>query len=772
MTDVATGTSGILRVTAVVSAQSAADLWWDVTWALYLIENKQNSTYNNKGVPASVSVQGVGVVWSGSFTFDWRPAGLQTTLIASGTTRVNAPPSGSGAGLGNVTGSIGATNTSGAGGPTSVTQVLTLPTLNLPPDKPTSVTATRSSDTLINLSWVRNPGSNKPYTGQSVWVSVDGAAPVLAANVAAAATSYAYTASANHRYEFTVRASNGAGTTASDPSNVIVTTPAPLASLTAALVSPGTIRLTLSARPTPHTSAQVVITETHDGGVTWNAKATIPVASLPTSGTYTWDDTSAETGGSIQYRAVVETTAGTQGTLSSTPKLTNVLVLNTPPEAPTGLSPAGNVDATQPIMFEWTHNPSSDGASQSSRRIEISTDGGTTQTLIVAGDSTLPSYEWEPDLNAFTAGQTILYRVATAGSQPGTYGAWSDWQPITLYGSLAVTLLEDMPPEVHGGGPLPVAWSASPTWGDADQTQYRVTMVDDLNGQIVYDSGLVASTDEGTLIPSNVHRDGHAYTVTVFLVDNHNIVSVGASRVVTMDYLEPGPVQVTFEYDDEGTGQLVFSPEFSPESSSPFDDTVAWSLERSVDEGQTWVLVAMTNGDYPATDPLPMLNRASLYRTVGYTELGVAGPPTVVEVPAEVVRSRWGWLNFEDDPTRFIRFGWGQTIDVTAGRDSTSVAIEGVPYPRPLWGEGITEQFSVSTTLMWGGNLPAALATSTDVDVREFFKDAQQRCIFRDGSGTWIKARVHSLKVAQPPAVDPSQPHVAAATFTVERVAL
>lgn len=640
-----------------------------------------------------------------------------------------------------------------------------LPTIILPPVAPSAVTATRNSDTSIGLAWTPNPASGKPYSGQTIKVSIDGADPVLVANVPAAAASYTYTASANHKYVFTVTASNAAGSTTSANSNVIITTPDPLASLSAALVTSGTIRLTLPVRPTPHTDAQVVITETHDGGVTWNAKTTIAMSSLSATVPTTWDDTAAQTSGTVQYRAVVRTTSGTQGTLSSTYATSNTLVLNTPPNAPTNLTPSGPVDASNTLRLAWAHSPSSDGASQSSRRIQYSTDGGATQTTIVSGNTTTGYYDWTPTLGSFSAGQTILWRVATAGSVPGTYGAWSAWQSLTLYGSLAAVLAAGNPPTSHAGGPLPVHWTSSPTWGTATQAQYRVTMVDLTNNQTVFDTGLVAGTEQAVDIPSSVQVNNRNYRVTVTLVDNHTVTSQPATRDVHTDYLAPGPVLLDWFYDDE-TGSLIVSPTFSAESSSPFDDTHEWALERSLD-GVTWERVGSVVGENPITDVLVRLGVDSQYRGVPTTSLGIAGDPESVTVPAADVRSRWGWLNYGDHNLKRVRFGWSQTVDVVSGRASESYDIEGLEFPAAVFGNTQSEKISISGKLL-SGTMPAELATSTAAEMIEAQKKAGV-VMFRDARGSWWPGRLTDMKVS-PLRQKTGQPDEAPVSFNVERV--
>lgn len=640
-----------------------------------------------------------------------------------------------------------------------------LPTIILKPNAPTSVVATRNSDTSIGLAWTPNPASGKPYSGQSVMVSIDGAAPVLVANVTAVTASYTYTASANHKYIFTVVASNAAGSTTSANSNIIITTPDPLSSLSAALVTSGTIRLTLPVRPTPHTDAQLVITETHDGGTTWNAKTTIAASSLSTTTPTTWDDTAAQTGGTVQYRAIVRTTSGTQGVLSSSAAVSNILVLNTPPNAPTNLSPSGPVDASLPLRLAWAHNPSSDGASQSSRRIQYSTDGGSTQTTIASGNTTTGYYDWSPVLGSFAAGQTILWRVATAGSVPGTYGAWSAWQSLTLYGSLAVVLAAGNPPTSHAGGPLPVQWTSSPTWGAATQAQYRVTMVDLANNQTVFDTGMVAGLEQSVSIPSNVQANNRNYRVTVTLVDNHIITSQPATRDVHTDYLAPGPVALDWFYDDE-TGSLVVSPTFSDETSSAFDDTHEWALERSLD-GTSWARVGSVVGPNPITDVLVRLGMDSYYRGVPTTTLGVSGDADEHTVPAADVTSRWGWINYGDHNQQRVRFGWSQTVEVASGRASESYDIEGMQYPVAVFGGNRSRKMSVSGKLL-SGAIPVTLATASP----EQMIDAQETAgvvMFRDARGAWWPGRLSDMKVS-PLRTKTGQPDEAPVSFTLERV--
>ena len=84
MADANTGGAGLIRINVSESGQNVAENTSVVNWAFYLIERvTSNQTWNGGGISASVYWSGA-PIWSDTFGFDWRPAGNQSTLIASG----------------------------------------------------------------------------------------------------------------------------------------------------------------------------------------------------------------------------------------------------------------------------------------------------------------------------------------------------------------------------------------------------------------------------------------------------------------------------------------------------------------------------------------------------------------------------------------------------------------------------------------------------------------------------------------------------------------
>lgn len=634
------------------------------------------------------------------------------------------------------------------------------------PAAPTSVTATRVSDTSATLAWTRHATTDAPYASQEVYRSENGGSLIDTAPLSGTATGYTVATVANRKYTFTIQARNSAGSTNSSASSTLLTTPAKLASLTGTKVSTG-IKLTLSKLDVPYSEAQVVVEVTTDAGSSWSAVHTFAATDLSTTAATDWIDTGAPTSGTAQYRATVETTGGTQGVLSSAVTLSNALTLNTPPLAPTNLTPSGLVDVASPVTLAWEHTASSDGAAQSSRQIQYSTDSGASQTDIVTGNSTAESYDWTVDTGDFTAGDTIQWRVRTAGSQPGTYGAWSAWQTITLRQSLSVSITS--PTDTWEGGDIPVEWTATPGWGSASQVAYRITMSS--TAGVAYDSGTIVSDTLGGSIPASAQTNLTEYTITVTVTDNYGLTSLPESTVIDTDFLAPGPVGLTWEYDDN-LGQLVLTPEFSAETSSDLDDTDSWGLERSLDNSE-WTLIDVWSGDDPVPDSLVRVGAESFYRTTGYTALGVAGEQTVFTVPASDVKSKWGRLNYGDGFGNAVRFGWSQTKEIASGRASDAYEVEGSEYPLAVFGEPLFQKISVTGKLLYkrspgSGGIPDDLTTATDLDMDVMAKTAGV-CLYRDASGRYWPCRVTDVKVVVQRALT-GQPDAAAVTFTVERL--
>ena len=95
------------------------------------------------------------------------------------------------------------------------------------PGTPT-VTATRSSDTSINVTWSLKQPTNGSITSNRIEVKIDEEGwTTISSSLSGSATSYTYSSSsANHRYQFRVASSSSAGQSDYGESEYVYTTPA------------------------------------------------------------------------------------------------------------------------------------------------------------------------------------------------------------------------------------------------------------------------------------------------------------------------------------------------------------------------------------------------------------------------------------------------------------------------------------------------------------------------------------------------------------------
>lgn len=98
---------------------------------------------------------------------------------------------------------------------------------NTVPGAPT-VTATRSSDTSIRVTWTLSKPTSGSITSNRIEVKIDeGGWTTLSSSLSGSTTSYTYSSSsANHRYQFRVASSSSAGQSSYGTSGYVYTTPA------------------------------------------------------------------------------------------------------------------------------------------------------------------------------------------------------------------------------------------------------------------------------------------------------------------------------------------------------------------------------------------------------------------------------------------------------------------------------------------------------------------------------------------------------------------
>ncbi len=275
------------------------------------------------------------------------------------------------------------------------------------PGAPTSLTATASGQTIINLSWTA-PTSNGGATisGYRIEVSTDGGTNFSQLVASQSGTSYSHTGlTAGTARHYRVRAINSVGSSGwsntANATTAAATVPGAPTSLTATASGQTIINLSWTA-PTSNGGATISgyrIDVSTDGGTNFSQL----VASQ--SGT-SYSHTGLTAGTARHYRVRAINSVGSSG-WSNTANATTAAV--TAPGAPTSLTAVADGQTT--IDLSWTAPTSDGGAAISGYRIEVSTNGGSSFSQLVASQSGT-SYSH----TGLTAGTARHYRVRAINS--------------------------------------------------------------------------------------------------------------------------------------------------------------------------------------------------------------------------------------------------------------------------------------------------------------------------------------------------------------------
>jgi hypothetical protein len=716
MPSVASGTYGQLRLEANVAGSSVAGIYWDVSWALWFDElSGPNLSWNGGDVPANVQITGPGYVWSGSFGFDWRPGGLQSTLIASGVTRIYGNADGTPPNPFYMYGVIGATGSSGGGsGATVGGAFLALPTLKQLPGTPTSVAAARVSDTSINVTWAQSSASNGQPTANTIRRRINGGAWADAVTIAPA-TSTALAAAANQKIEYAVKATNSVGDTAwSATSAPVYTTPGAPTGVVATKVG-----LDISLAWTPNvafTEHQHVIEHGVDvaGVVTWDGSALATI----TAGTSSYTHTAPNPAQRHVYRVRSRNTD--VGALSSATVQSNVVQLLTAPAKPTVPAPAAFQDKAAIFRLSWVHNPI-DSSAQTKRQVRYSLDGGSTWTTGAKTTSTAEFLDYAA--NTWVANNAVTFQVRTKGAYDAgsdadaSYSPWSDSVTVTFKTKPVATITSPANASVVTTAALTVVLGFS----QAESATFVNATIGLYQGATLLEE-IVSTTLAGTLFATRV-ADGGSYTVKAVVKDSNGLNSAQVSSAFTVDYIEPVAAVVVVTYlPDSGIAQLGLTV---PAAGGGLVAATSVTIDRVID-GVTENVVSL----YPSAasltflDTTPTIHGTNLYRV---TTRSVDGATTVVQATLITTEDEWAFLSKGPGYQEIIRFQLAPGVQATPTVDSALVKAAGRRRPIGL--------YSTAGGLVVSGAGALAEGYGSDpVEIEEFLLVAGKGC-YRDPTG-------------------------------------
>lgn len=536
------------------------------------------------------------------------------------------------------------------------------------PTAPSAVVATRNSDTQVTVTWTRNVTAQKPYSSQLIQMRTyqgSGAAGdppgwsawTDVASVSGTAASYVKAGlSANRVYQFAVRASNSAGSSAFGYSGNVYMTPGAPSGVASSLTAGGAIVTTWAN--TAYLNSGV--TYTVERSVAGGAYAEVATGIDITTPTYT-DPTPGV--GTNQYRVkAVQVT----GSLSSAWSTGNVVTTVTAPLAPISLSPDSvPQDLNEDLTFSWAHKHGGDGSTQTMYSLRYSTDAGSSWTDLYTDVASTTSSVTLPG-GSLPNGSTYLWQVKTKGIDSGGYGPWS--ASATFIASARPTATVDAPLEASDvvALPLDVEW----TYAQDDlspQTGWQVQVVDPATNLVISSASADDASASASLIPPVV--DGSPYKVQVRVRSGVGLWSYWSEVNVNVNLLPPVEVVVNAEYD-RCTGTVVLAMEAGVAGPGQVAATKA-TVERQV-PGGTWVkLVEEIELPVDFIDVVPAITGTNLYRITSISptpSLSVGPEIEVVATGGDRGCGLWTFINYGPGFTRVLRVQGDPEISDKADR--------------------------------------------------------------------------------------------------------
>ena len=379
---------------------------------------------------------------------------------------------------------VSAINTNGAGVPSNVDSATTDATA---PGAPTGLTATASGTTAIDLSWSA-PGSTggSAITGYKIEVSSDGGSSWsdLVANTSNTTTTYAHTGLASgdtRHYRVSAINTNGTGVPSNvDSATTDATAPGAPTGLTA--TASGTTAIDLSWSAPGSTGGSAItgykIEVSSDGGSSWS-----DLVANTSNTTTTYAHTGLASGDTRHYRvsAINTNGAGVPSNVDSATTGTSV------PGAPTGLT--ATASGTTAIDLSWSAPGSTGGSAITGYKIEVSSDGGSSWSDLVANTSnTTTTYAH----TGLASGDTRHYRVSAINTN-GT-GVPSNVDSATT-GTSVPGAPTGLTATASGTTAIDLSWSAPGSTGGSAITGYKIEVSSDGGSSW---SDLVANTSNTT----------------------------------------------------------------------------------------------------------------------------------------------------------------------------------------------------------------------------------------------------------------------------------
>lgn len=378
------------------------------------------------------------------------------------------------------------------------------------------------------------------------------------------------------------------------------------------------------------------------------------------------------------------------------------LVGNVVPNAPI-LGARANFDATLAADFPWTHSDD-DGDPQAQRNLQIRR----VSDSVVVHDVTASTAQEFYTLVGGTIAQNTDFQWRVRTADAGGFGAFSGWQAFSTSAAPVVNITN---PAVNGA--VVSTASVDLTWTSNDPvTAYRVRL--NAGGPDIVDTGKVMGNILHHLI-DGLLENGGAYTATVYVWDDKDVVNAGAVRTFTVVYTAPAvPVVVATDPGDSSFIDVdITNP--APAGAQPavlFND-VYRRVTGTVDYERIATGVAVS-GDY---------HDHTAAHGVSYDYIVIArganGTDSSSVLDAATLTLRGVWLHVPADPAGTeVNFIYdGRKSDEVTELEVDLIKLAGRKYPVPVFGDG--ESYTVRQTVQLQNEIPAQYASLYEAFMRK-----------------------------------------------------
>lgn len=666
----------VLRLNATEVAYDNAGNWSDVFWYLEILKGAGSGKWADGPHGWSVNIAGNG--YGGSIgSYDFR-AYSQLTL-ASGTTRIWHSPDGTFSAFN--TASFDDNNTWGELGDGSCSGWLTLTTTRVPPTTPTGLTATRVSDTQVNLAWSQsNPTNGQPASNQ-IYKSVNGGAYTQVLDIGAT-NAVSVTVAANEKLQFKVSAWNDRGFSGqSVASAAIYTTPAPPTSVVATKAGLD-IGITFAENVAYAEYNHEVWHGTVLGGVTtWDGAALATLASGVLSHTHVAPDPSKVHVYRVRAKA---------GALLSAYGTSNTVQLLTAPNAPTIPAMPAFWDKASALTFTWAHNPI-DTSPQTAYEFEYSTNGGSSWTStgkVVSSASQRVIAGGTHAANVALSMRVRTWGSATTGGSEGTGASpYSDVKTVTYKTIPVATITEPAEAATLNDATLRVTVGFSQPEA-ATFVKAELELLEGATLLEVLESTILVGITMATPV-----QNGTSYTIRARVQDSNGLWSNWDSNAFNVVYLAPVPAQLALSFlQDTGFGQIDLT---IPAPGGGQSAAVTLTITRTID-GVEEVVVQ----DYPVEeymtflDTTPTVNGTNSYRVITTSALGAQ---TAVAGGLVTTECRRAYLSKGPGFGSVGVFGANLNVAESLGVASETVQAAGRVRPIGLYGVETSVQLKVNS---------------------------------------------------------------------------